>query len=123
MSTEFFDHAVHDDTVSYYNRYYRPEDVVAQALRDMKPVYDLYQQIIDAGIVSGQKFTADPRPLDKNVPSNFAEDLIFKKLMPYRVLAAVSASPLSAASAAVTRQQEKTSTSRSEISFFMTMPP
>lgn len=36
VSTEFFDHAVHDDTVSYYNRYYRPEDVVAQALRDMK---------------------------------------------------------------------------------------
>ena len=29
VSTEFFDHAVHDDTVSYYNRYYQPEDVVA----------------------------------------------------------------------------------------------
>lgn len=55
--------------------------VISFGLKGMKPVYDLYRQIIDAGIVSGQKFTADPRPLDKNVPSNFAEDLIFKKLM------------------------------------------
>ena len=36
IKTEFFDHAVHDDTISYYNRYYEPEQVVEQALKDMK---------------------------------------------------------------------------------------
>lgn len=34
--TAFFDRAVHDDTVSYYARFYTPEQVVARALRDMK---------------------------------------------------------------------------------------
>ena len=47
----------------------------------MKPVYDLYQEIIDAGLVSDQKFTADPKPLDKHVPSSLIEDLVFKKFM------------------------------------------
>jgi hypothetical protein len=36
ITTEFFDHAVHDDTIKYYNRYYGPEQVVAKALKDMK---------------------------------------------------------------------------------------
>ena len=36
ITTEFFDHAVHDDTIRYYNRFYMPEQVVAKALRDMK---------------------------------------------------------------------------------------
>ena len=36
IKTEFFDHAVHDDTIKYYNRFYMPEQVVAKALRDMK---------------------------------------------------------------------------------------
>jgi len=36
VSTEFFDRAVTDDTVSYYNRYYPPEQVVKKALLDMK---------------------------------------------------------------------------------------
>jgi len=35
IKTEFFDHAVHDDTISYYNRFYEPEQVVALALEDM----------------------------------------------------------------------------------------
>ena len=55
--------------------------VISFGLKAIKPVYDLYDQIIDAGLASGQKFTADPRPLDKNVPSNFIEDLVFKKIM------------------------------------------
>ena len=55
--------------------------VISFGLKAMKPVYDLYQQIIDAGVVSGQKFTADPRPLDKNVPSSLIDDLVFKKFM------------------------------------------
>lgn len=36
ITTEFFDHAIHDDTVNYFNRYYSAEQVVAKALRDMK---------------------------------------------------------------------------------------
>ena len=36
ITTEFFDHAVHDDTIRYYNRYYPPEQVVEKALKDMK---------------------------------------------------------------------------------------
>lgn len=35
IKTEFFEHAVHDDTVSYYNRYYEASEVIEQALRDM----------------------------------------------------------------------------------------
>ena len=34
--TEFFDTAVHDDTISYYNRYYTAEQVITRALKDMK---------------------------------------------------------------------------------------
>lgn len=36
ITTEFFDHAVTDDTICYYNRYYGPEEVIAKALKDMK---------------------------------------------------------------------------------------
>ena len=36
ITTEYFEHAVHDDTIRYYNRFYPPEQVIAKALRDMK---------------------------------------------------------------------------------------
>ncbi len=36
IQTEFFSHAIHDDTVNYFNRYYTAEQVVAKALKDMK---------------------------------------------------------------------------------------
>ena len=36
IKTEFFDHAVTDDTICYYNRFYPPEPVIEQAIRDMK---------------------------------------------------------------------------------------
>ena len=36
ITTEFFEHAVHDDTITYYNRFYPPEQVIAKALKDMK---------------------------------------------------------------------------------------
>ena len=55
--------------------------VISFGLKVMKPVYDLYQEIIDAGLTSAQKFTADPKPLDKHVPSSLIEDLVFKKFM------------------------------------------
>ncbi len=35
IKTEFFDTAVRDDTIKYYNRYYSAEDVVKLALKDM----------------------------------------------------------------------------------------
>jgi len=55
--------------------------VTSFGLKMMGPVFDLMQQLIDAGAVSGQKFSVDPRPLDKNVPANFLQKLIFNKFM------------------------------------------
>ena len=55
--------------------------VISFGLEVMKPVYELYDQLIDAGLPSGQKFTADPKPLDPNVPSSLLEDVVFKKIM------------------------------------------
>ncbi|MEE1037825.1 MAG: aconitase X [Eubacterium sp.] len=55
--------------------------VTSFGLKVMSPVYDLMQQILDAGVASGQKFSVDPRPLDKNVPANFLQNLVFNKFM------------------------------------------
>ena len=55
--------------------------VISFGLDVMKPVYDLYDQLIAAGLPEGQKFTADPKPLDRNVPSSLLEDVVFKKIM------------------------------------------
>ena len=55
--------------------------VTSFGLKMMKPVFDLMQQLIDAGAVSGQKFSVDPRPVDKNVPSNLIQDLVFNVFM------------------------------------------
>ena len=50
-------------------------------LKVLSPVYDLMQQLLDAGVCSEQKFSVDPRPLDKNVPANFLQNLVFNKFM------------------------------------------
>ena len=55
--------------------------VTSFGLKMMTPVFDLMQQLIDAGVMSQQKFSADPRPLDPNVPKNFLQNLIFNKFM------------------------------------------
>ena len=55
--------------------------VTSFGLKMMKPVFELMQQLIDAGAISGQQFSVDPRPLDKNVPANFLQNLIFNKIM------------------------------------------
>ncbi len=55
--------------------------VTSFGLKMMKPVFDLMQQLIDAGAVSKQQFSVDPRPVDKNVPANFLQNLIFNKIM------------------------------------------
>lgn len=36
IKTEFFDHAVHDDTIKYYDRFYTAEEVVQQAMKDLR---------------------------------------------------------------------------------------
>ena len=55
--------------------------VTSFGLKMMKPIFDLMQQLIDAGAVSQQPFSVDPRPVDKNVPANFLQNLIFNKIM------------------------------------------
>ena len=55
--------------------------VTSFGLKMMKPVFDLMQQLIDAGAISSQKFSVDPRPVDKNVPANFLQNFIFNNIM------------------------------------------
>ena len=55
--------------------------VISFGLKAIRPVYALYDQLLDAGLTSGQKFTADPKPLDPRVPSSLLEDVVFKKIM------------------------------------------
>ena len=55
--------------------------VTSFGLKALTPVYGLMDKLIEAGNVSTQKFSADPRPLDPNVPSNFLQNFIFKNFM------------------------------------------
>ena len=55
--------------------------VTSFGLKALGPVYDLMEKLIDAGCVSSQKFTADPRPLDRNVPSSFIQNIVFNHFM------------------------------------------
>lgn len=55
--------------------------VTSFGLKGIAAVYELMDKLIEAGISSSQKFSMDPRPLDPNVPSNFLQDFVFKKIM------------------------------------------
>ena len=55
--------------------------VTSFGLKALTPVYELMDKLIESENVSTQKFSADPRPLDKNVPSSFLQDFIFKNFM------------------------------------------
>ena len=55
--------------------------VTSFGLKMMTPVFDLMQKLIDDGAISQQKFSVDPRPLDKNVPANFLQNFVFNKFM------------------------------------------
>ena len=55
--------------------------VTSFGLKALGPVYQLMERLIEAGAVSQQTFSVDPRPLDKNVPSNFLLDFIFRNFM------------------------------------------
>ena len=55
--------------------------VTSFGLKMITPVYELMDKLIEAGAISQQKFSVDPRPLDKNVPANVLQKLIFNKFM------------------------------------------
>ncbi len=55
--------------------------VTSFGLKVMSPVYDLMQQLLDSGVMSEQKFSVDPRPIDPNVPASFLQNLVFNKFM------------------------------------------
>ncbi len=55
--------------------------VTSFGLKMMTPVFDLMQKLIDAGALSQQQFSVDPRPVDKKVPANFIQNLVFTKIM------------------------------------------
>ena len=55
--------------------------VTSFGLKVMSPVYDLMQTLLDGGVASEQKFSVDPRPLDKNVPANFLQNFVFNNFM------------------------------------------
>lgn len=52
--------------------------VTSFGLSVMKPVYGLMDQLIEAGALSQQPFSVDPRPLDKNVPAGLLKNVFFK---------------------------------------------
>ena len=54
--------------------------VISFGLDVMKPVYDLYDQLIAAGLTDGQRFTADPgrkRPLRPSGGRGVQEDHVY----------------------------------------------
>ena len=55
--------------------------VTSFGLKMMTPVYELMDQLLEAGVVSGQEFSVDPRPLDSNVPANFLQNFVFRNFM------------------------------------------
>ena len=55
--------------------------VTSFGLKMMGPVFELTQKLIDAGAISQQKFSVDPRPVDKKVPANFLMNFIFNNIM------------------------------------------
>lgn len=55
--------------------------VTSFGLGVLKPVYGIMNELIDAGITSKQTFSMDPRPLDKNIPSDLLQDIVFKRFM------------------------------------------
>lgn len=55
--------------------------VTSFGLGVIAPVYDLMDKLIQAGALSSQRFSVDPRPVDNNVPANFLQKLVFDKFM------------------------------------------
>ncbi len=52
--------------------------VISFGVSIMKPVYRLYQRLLEDGAVSMQPFSADPRPLDDKIPKTLLQDIVSK---------------------------------------------
>ena len=52
--------------------------VTSFGLSMLGPVYDLMDELLKDGALSGQSFSVDPRPLDPAVPANPLQKLLFK---------------------------------------------
>ena len=76
MYGEAFDAAKMVEVTSDYNHL-----MTSFGLGVMDPVYELMDTLLSQDVVSKQKFTVDPRPLDPNVPSNFLQNIVFKHFM------------------------------------------
>ena len=59
VKTEFFDRAVHDDTITYYSRFYESKDVVRKAVKDMYRGKDVS---VHGGLINWQRFLAKILP-------------------------------------------------------------
>ena len=59
VKTEFFDRAVHDDTITYYSRFYESKDVVSKAVKDMYRGKDVS---VHGGLINWQRFLAKILP-------------------------------------------------------------
>ena len=55
--------------------------VTSFGLKALGPVYELMDKLIAEGVVSTQKFSADPRPVDKNVPGSFLQNFVFDHII------------------------------------------
>ena len=55
--------------------------VTSFGLGVLDPVYELMDQLIKAGAISGQKFSVDPRPMDKNIPTTLLQKIVFDFFM------------------------------------------
>ena len=55
--------------------------VTSFGLKALGPVYELMDQLIEAGNVSQQTFSVDPRPLDPRVPASLLQKFIFKNTL------------------------------------------
>ncbi|MBE6686324.1 MAG: DUF521 domain-containing protein [Ruminococcaceae bacterium] len=55
--------------------------VTSFGLKALGPVYELMNKLIEADAASTQKFSCDPRPIDKNVPSSILQNFIFNNFM------------------------------------------
>lgn len=55
--------------------------VTSFGLKALGSVYTLLDELIASDALSGQKFSVDPRPMDKNVPANLIEKFVFNNFM------------------------------------------
>lgn len=55
--------------------------VTSFGLKALGAVYNLLDELIASDALSDQKFSVDPRPMDKNVPANFIEKFVFNNFM------------------------------------------